>query len=102
MNGEYRERLALWEQMPYPQSDYPPGSSRGTVDGVDLALLDGDAAALLHGSPAGELSDQERTNLAYCLASLRRVLPALSPAGQAYFGPALDLLTELESTGVDR
>lgn len=39
--------LAAWESMPYPADDYPPGSDTGEVEGEDLALLDGDVAAVL-------------------------------------------------------
>ena len=90
--------LDAWEALPYPDEEYPAGSDEGEVAGVDLALLDGDVAAVLHIAIYGLMdwtSDWD-TTLAHSIPALERVLASLSPTGRAYFGPALPLLLEVQ------
>ena len=82
-----------WTSMPYPTGQYPPGSDEGDVDGVDLALVDGDAAKILWGHfVAGRIDDEARAMLPHALECLERAAPLLEPPGREYFDVALRLL----------
>ena len=73
--------------MPYPSDAYPPGSPEGTVDGLDLALFDGDLAWALHHSFAGD--SETRSRLKGMRGALERVVPQLRSEGAQYFSAAL-------------
>lgn len=74
--------------MPYPR-DYPPGSHSGVVDGVDLALCDGDLAYLFQAYFRGDMTESEREQLAGAVRTLERVVPHLRGDGRPYFATAL-------------
>ena len=100
-NSDIRERIRqgweLWLEVPYPTDDYPPGSAEADIDGIDLALLDGDAAAAVAWfiDPAlegrGDPGLREITRR-HALSALERIVPRLSEDGKAYFGQLLGLL----------
>lgn len=94
--GELRSRLKAWLKISYPGADYPPGSPQGEVEGEDLALPDGDAAAIVsafvEGAGAAEDADVNRL----VLNALERVVPHLTPSGQAYFEPLLAMVRMVE------
>ncbi len=76
-----------WEAMPYPSDAYPPGSLEGTVDGLDLALFDGDLAWSFHHSFTGDVD--ARSRLKGMRGALERVVPQLRGEGARYFSAAL-------------
>jgi hypothetical protein len=89
-----------WWRLPYPIAEYPPGSEQGEVDGVDLALLDGDLdahfEAYLSGGRSGVLLSPEQVN--EIIADLERVVPQLhGNQARVYFGAGLDLLRKIKS-----
>jgi hypothetical protein len=86
-----------WERQDYPAIEYPPGSNEGEVAGVDLALLDGDVAAVIHNAIDGKMTADDMVILKSCIAELERALPHLSVTGQSYFGPALAILQAIEA-----
>jgi hypothetical protein len=95
-------RWSQWEAMQYPGDEYPPGSLAGKVNGVDLAQLDGEVAYILHSFCTRRgllrrrgLNDENRAALPIVLSELRRVVPALSGSGQAYFATALALIEDV-------
>lgn len=90
---ELRSRWHRWQTLPYPTAQHPPGSDAGEVNGVDLALEAGDAAAILgdHFSD-GRLGDDSRTGLPLTVAALERAVPSLQGPAFTYFAEALDLL----------
>ena len=86
--------------MAYPRTEYPPGSLQGEVEGVDLALTDGDVAAILYQyCEHGWLDEDAQAMLPHALEILDRVLPHLSDAGRSYFEPARDLLAAVSIVG---
>ncbi len=89
--------LDAWESIPYPSADYPPGSDEGEVEGQDLALLDGDIGAVLGCAILGgwDRLGEGDAILEHSIPALASVLPHLSPAGRAYFEPAMALLIEV-------
>lgn len=92
MSDDLRSRWQDWERLPYPASQYPPGSEAGRVAGVDLALTDGDAAAIFHQFfTSGQLPHGE-DHLQIVLRDLDRALPALRDPARTYFKEAADLL----------
>jgi hypothetical protein len=98
VSSDHIRRLwEAWLATPYPTTEYRPGSADGEVDGVDLALLDGDAASVvawyldpeLRGRGESRLQEVTRKQ---SLSTLEQVLPRLSIGGQSYFGQLLELL----------
>lgn len=91
---ELYRRFKEWEALPYPALDYPPGAPEAEVDGVDLALLDGDAAYVVSAflDPSLLRLAEEPTVRKAALSDLNRVLPQLSENGRRYFGPLRDLV----------
>lgn len=99
MNDELRRRWQDWERLPYPTSQHPPGSE---VAGVDLALSDGDAAAIFHHFfGTGELPHGEE-HLREVLRDLSRALPQLRGPAQAYFQEAVELLRAIRAQWIAR
>ena len=101
---ELERRWVLWEAMAYPREQYPPGNADGEVEGVDLSLLDGEAAYILDGYFRRRgllrrrgLNDDNRTALPLVLGQLRRVVPELTGDAQAYFAAALAIIEEVAS-----
>ncbi len=92
MDDELAQALREWARLPYPRDDYPPGSPRGEIRGVDLALLDGDIGVVAYDALDGRLSASDMISLEHSIRALTSVMPELSQAGQAYFGPALEIL----------
>lgn len=80
--------------MPFPDTEFPPGSPQAEIMGVDLALLDGDAASVVAWFVNGNVVDpeEERTLRIASIADLEIVIPHLSESGRAYFGPLLAML----------
>lgn len=78
--------------MPYPTAQHPPGSDRGEVAGVDLALTDGDIAHVFDEYfSTGMVRELDRIRTAE-LASLERVVPLLVGPARLYFEESLALL----------
>lgn len=96
---EVHRRFKEWEALPYPSLDYPPGAPEGEVDGVDLALLDGDAAYVISAflDPSLLRLAEEPTLRKASLSDLDRILPQLSENGRAYFGPLRELVRLVDS-----
>ena len=71
----------------------------GDVMGVDLALLDGDAAAVVAWFVDGRAVDpgDEETTRKHSLGDLEMVVPHLSEAGRTYFGPLLEMVRAVDS-----
>jgi hypothetical protein len=91
-----RRRWEIWKSLPYPEAQYPPGSSEGEVAGEDLALLMGDVAWVFHSYFTGR--PVERVDS--LVEAVSRALPHLRKPGRIYFAGALDLLVEIdERTG---
>jgi hypothetical protein len=88
---ELRNRWQEFLAIPYPRADYPPGSPVGEVDGVDLALLDGDAAAIVS-SVVDREGPHDGADTRLVLEDLERVVPQLTAPGRAYFEPLLELV----------
>ena len=67
--------------------------------GVDLALLDGDAAAVVAWFVDGRAVDpgDEETTRKHSLGDLEMVVPHLSEAGRTYFGPLLEMVRAVDS-----
>ncbi len=85
--------------MPYPSAQYPPGSEDAEVEGVDLALADGDVATILHDyCTRQELDPDDQTMLRHVLTSLTRALPSLEGPGRSYFETALELLKAVDDS----
>jgi hypothetical protein len=94
---DLKDHWQIWEAMPYPSSQYPPGSDDGVVDGVDLALVDGDASKILtEFFIYGGLEDDSRAMLSHALDGLERAVPLLAEPAVAYFGLALSLLQAVD------
>lgn len=92
MSDDLRRRWQNWERLPYPASQYPPGSEAGRVAGVDLALTDGDAAMVFHQFfTSGQLPHGE-DHLQSVLRDLDRALPVLRDPARTYCKEAADLL----------
>ena len=82
-----------WHALPYPESQYPPGSDVGEVAGVDLALLDGDVGMIVGKYIRRRGLDAEsRSMLPVALDDLEKVVPLLAEPGRTYFSAALELL----------
>ena len=92
---DLRERYERWLDIPYPTADYPPGSAQGEVDGVDLALTDGDANAAVYDYLESAFSEWDVIGLTESTNSLERAVPLLTPAGRAYFEPLLEMLRDV-------
>ena len=98
-----RARWLAWEATPYPTDEYPPGSDAGEVEGVDLALTDGDVGKILHDFfVAGRLDEEARATLPEALGDLARVVPHLKGRGRAYFETALELLSVVDDRNGQR
>lgn len=94
---DLKDRWRAWSSLPYPTGQYPPGSVDGDVDGVDLALVDGDAAKILGDFFVdGRIDDDDRAMLPHALESLERAVPLLVPPGREYFAVALSLLQAVD------
>mgnify|MGYP000507019485 CR=1 FL=1 len=94
MNEELRSRWQEWERLPYPTSQHPPGSE---VAGVDLALTDGDAAAIFHQFfDSGDLP-HGLEHLDAVLSDLGLALPELRGMSRTYFGGAVALLRAIRA-----
>ena len=90
---EVQRRWDAWLELPYPSTEYPPGSLKGEVAGIDLALLDGDGAAAVSDFLDPSLrADPHGITRRHALAALEKVVPLLSEPGRAYFAPLLELL----------
>jgi len=92
---DIRRRLDIWGCAAYPEEDYPPGSEQGEVGGVDLALLDGEVAALAYRWLEGRWMEGDDKTLELCLEDLGLAMPQLSPAGRLYFEPAMEILLDI-------
>lgn len=91
------ERLRSWEGLPYPESQYPPGSVEGEVEGVDLALLDGDVGFILYDfSSNGRLGDDSKVMFPHAMAARALALPHLSGPGREYLAVAHGMLQSIE------
>ena len=87
-----RRRWEIWKSLPYPEAQYPPGSSKGEVAGEDLALLMGDVAWVFHAYFTGK--SVERVDS--LVEAVSRAVPHLRKPGLVYFAGALDLLVEIQ------
>jgi hypothetical protein len=76
-----------WSEMRYPK-DYPPGSTAGVVDGVDLALSAGDLAKTFHLHFTDGLGEADRLRLEAEMRQLERIVPMLRGDGRPYFAAA--------------
>lgn len=76
-----------WLEMPYPKA-YPPGSTEGVVDGVDLAQFAGDLAHTFHLHFTDGLGEPDRLRLEAEVRRLERVVPMLRGDGRPYFAAA--------------
>jgi hypothetical protein len=93
-----RQLVDEWHRLPYPTDDYPPGSPAGEIEGIDLALLAGDAAFVIDAfldSTLGSRGD-EPVHRQTSLDAIEHVLPHLSEAGRAYFGGLLEILRAID------
>jgi hypothetical protein len=62
------ERWRSWSSMHYPSRQYPPGSDDGTVEGIDLALVDGDVGKILRDYfEHGQVADHDLAMLSYAI-----------------------------------
>lgn len=96
---DLRRRWKSWESRAYPGSVYPPGADESEIDGVDLALTDGDVAAVFHDYfVRGELGPDNRAVLPRLVADLSTILPKLHPAARPHFEEALHLLIRIADT----
>ena len=86
--GDARGLWLAWLEMPYPKA-YPPGSTAGVVDGVDLAQLAGDLAHAFHIHFTDGLDEPERQRLDRLVQTLERIVPMLKGDGRPYFAAAL-------------
>ena len=92
-------RRRSWEGLPYPESQYPPGSDEGEVEGVDLALWDGDVAYILYEFCSnGRLRDDSKVMFAHAIAGMAVALPHLSGPGREYFAAAYGMLQSIETS----
>ena len=87
--------VARLDRMLYPKA-HPPGSEAGVVDGVDLALTDGEVGALIHGHVSGEPWDVNDTrSLIAAEAGLRRAIPYLEGEAKVFFDVELQIVRQL-------
>lgn len=92
-----RQRWHDWEALPYPSGELPPGSFQSEVQGVDLALADGDAAAVFHQYfTQGMLGGTDDALLAALLEGLPKAIPHLQGRARDYFETALLLLRDVD------
>jgi hypothetical protein len=94
---ELHRRWEEWLRLPYPASQHLPGSPPGQIGEVDLALLDGDAASVIHvflhpGSLADEAALRRESREA-----LEKVVPLLAGEARAYFSKLLDLIRAVDT-----
>lgn len=94
-----RQLVQEWRRLPYPSNDYPPGSPAGEIEGIDLALLAGDAAFVVEAylDQALDRRADEPAHRRTSLEALQRVVPHLSEAGRAYFGGLFLILTAIDT-----
>lgn len=90
---ELRSRWAAWLATPYPKQ-HVPGAESGEVNGIDLALLHGDAASVI-----SVLLDHEEQHLPTWRitaqaseSDLRSVVPFLEGEARTYFATLQELL----------
>jgi len=94
VNDALRRRWQSWERLPYPTSPHPPGDE---VVGVDLALSDGDVAAIFHQFfGTGELPHGEG-HLRDVLRDLSRAPPELHGPARTHFQEAVELLRAIRA-----
>jgi hypothetical protein len=93
-----RAHWDAWQQASYPVADYPPGTPTGEVSGVDLAVVAGEASAVIEGflAPPGPERIRDARIRDEMVQALLEVVPQLSASGRAYFGPLLDMLSMIE------
>jgi hypothetical protein len=89
---ELRARWVRWEALPYPRAQHSPGSDEGEVAGVDLALTDGDVAAVFAEYFQSGTNTEFEATREYAADALRRTVPSLDGPARAYFGEALAIL----------
>lgn len=98
---ELRARWVRWEALPYPKAQHPPGSDEGEVAGVDLALTDGDVAAVFHEYfTSGTIREFEGIK-ASAAEDLQRAVPSLDGPAKIYFGEALAILEAIIARSED-
>ena len=89
---ELKARWVRWEALPYPKAQYPPGSEQGEVAGIDLALLDGDVAAIFHEYFTSGTNTEFEGMKKPAAEALRRAVPSLDGPARTYYGEALAIL----------
>ena len=91
-HDELIARWVRWEALPYPKAQHPPGSDEGEVAEVDLALLDGDVAAIFHEYFTSGTNTEFEGMKQPAAEDLRRALPSLDGLARTYYGEALAIL----------
>src|SRR5689334_5739629 len=91
-HDDLRSRWVRWEALPYPTEQHPPGSDAGDVAGVDLALTDGDVAAVFAEYFASGRNTEHGVVKASAAEALRLAVPSLEEPARTYFAEALAIL----------
>lgn len=81
----------LWEE--HERAPFPPGLRGKEIFGIDLVMLDADAAGLIQTfARSGRLSARQSSLVEPIARDLEIVLPAVGGEGRVYFGRLLRAL----------